>query len=211
VDRPAPQVQLRVAQLGITRQHPGYFISRVVNGYFGGAFSSRLNDTIRVKMGLTYGAHGGYSVQHLAGEFNVGTFTKTDSAAETVRIIFDEFKRLRDEPPSDKELNDTKNYTLGSFPAQRETPQQVAEALWLLESEELPPDYYKRLLSGVAATKPEDCTGLVAQTIDPTKMVVVAIGPASQLQPALEEIAPVTVVRAEETPAPADEELDSPA
>jgi zinc protease len=210
VDRPAPQVQIRVGQLGITRQHPGYFVSRVVNGYFGGSFSSRLNDTIRVKLGLTYGAHGGYSVQHLAGEFNVGTFTKTDEAVRTVRVIFDELKRLRDEPPNDKELNDTKSYTLGSFPAQRETPQQVAEALWLLEAEGLPADYYKKLLNGVAGTKPEGCTGLVAQTIDPARMVVVAVGPATELRAALEEIAPVTVVvpetGPETAPAPADDE-----
>ncbi len=194
VDRPGIQSQIRVGQLGITRKHAGYFISRVVSGYFGGAFSSRLNETIRVKKGMTYGAHGGYGAQQLAGDFEISTFSKVDRTVEAVRAIFDEVKRLQDEPPSAEELEKTKSYTLGSFPGQRETPQAVAGDLWLIESQELPPDYLQRLLKGVTATTAEDCTRLVKETIDPAKMAVVVVGPASMLRAGLEEIAPVTII-----------------
>ncbi|MHC4574718.1 MAG: M16 family metallopeptidase, partial [Planctomycetota bacterium] len=62
VDRPGSiQSQIRAGQLGITRHDEGYFVSRVVSNYFGGAFNSRLNEKIRVEKGLTYGARGGYA------------------------------------------------------------------------------------------------------------------------------------------------------
>ncbi len=64
VDNRGVQSQIRVGQLGFTRTDPDYFTSRVVSGYFGGAFSSRLNETIRVEKGLTYGARGGFTARN---------------------------------------------------------------------------------------------------------------------------------------------------
>ena len=61
--------------------------SRVVSDYFGGAFSSRLNEKIRVEKGLTYGAGGGYSASRFAGRFTVHTFSKTDTTGEAVKAM----------------------------------------------------------------------------------------------------------------------------
>jgi zinc protease len=133
VDRPGSiQSQIRVGQLGVTRHDEGYFVSRLVSSYFGGAFNSRLNEKIRVEKGLTYGARGGYSAGRFAGEFKARTFSKTESTAEAVQTILDEIERLRVEEPSDKELEDSRSYILGSFVRGRETPQQVANDLWLI-------------------------------------------------------------------------------
>lgn len=195
VDRPTIQSEIRVGQLGITRKHPDYFVSRVVTNYFGDAFNSRLNDALRVKRGLTYGAGGGYSADPQYGRFWASTFTKTESTAETVRAIFEECERLRREPPKPQELDDQKRYLLGSFPAGRETPQQVAGDLALIEAEGLPRDYFTRLLAGVARTRAEDCARLVRSTVDPSRMIAVVVGPADQIRADLGKIAPVTVVK----------------
>ena len=201
VDRPGIQSQIRAgACQELTRANPIYPKSVVVNGYFGGAFSSRLNETIRVKMGLTYGAHGGFDIDRFGGSFMIGTFTKTATTAPAVKAIIDEVKRLRDEPPTADELDKTKSYTLGSFPLNRESPNAPANDLWLIESQALPKDYLQRLLAGVAKTSAADCTKLVAQTIDPAKLTIVVVGPASELQKDLEAIAPVTVVASEAKP-----------
>jgi zinc protease len=206
VDRPGVQSQIRVAGQGLTRRHPGYFTSRVVSSYFGGSFSSRLNETIRVKKGLTYGASGGFSAQRLAGEFQIGTFSKTERTVEAVQAIFEELERLREQPPTAEELEKTKAFTLGSFPAQRETPQQVAGDLWLIEAHDLPADYLQKLLAGVAETTADACLDLVRRTVDPDRLVVVVVGPAEPLRAGLEAIAPVTVVAADGTVAPAGDE-----
>ncbi len=169
-------------------------MSRVVNGYFGGAFSSRLNETIRVKKGLTYGARGGFSARKRAGEFAVSTFSKTASTVETLETIVDELQRLQSEAPNQKELENTVSYFIGSYPSTRETSQQVAGELWSQRVLELPDDYPQQLLSAVASTSAEQCLEVAQKHVKPKQLVVVIVGPASKLREDLEKIAPVTVV-----------------
>jgi predicted Zn-dependent peptidase len=187
-----------VGQLGITRhQQPEYFISRIVSNYFGWSFNSRLNDTIRVKKGLTYSVFGDYTAQALSGDFKIRTFTKTDSTAETVKVALDEVRRLQDEVPTKMELGDSKSYFAGSFVRHRETPQQVARDLWLIESQKLGDDYLERLLAKIAQTTEEDCDNLVDETLNPDKMIIVVVGDAAKIKEPLAKISPVTVVTAQ--------------
>ncbi|MFZ0034804.1 MAG: pitrilysin family protein [Sedimentisphaerales bacterium] len=191
------QSQIRVGQRGITRHDDGYFVSRIVSNYFGWAFNSRLNESIRVAKGLTYGVWGSYTAEHFAGEFEVGTFSKTESTAETVRAVLEEIKRLKADGPSNDELESSQSYILGSFVRGRETPQQIAGDLWLIESQDLSEDYLERLLDGIAKAKRTDCERLVRETIKPDKLVIIVVGEAEKLKEGLEQIAPVTVVAAE--------------
>ena len=196
VDMPASaQSEIRVGGAGITRKlQPEYFFSRVVNNYFGGSFHSWLNDTVRVKKGLSYGAWGGYFAQNMAGDFRVSTFTKTAKTAETVKVLLEEIERLGKQQPDEKELEDTKSYFAGSFVRTRETPQTVAEDLWLIESQHLGADYLDKLLETIGETTAEDCIKFVKETIDPDKLVVIVVGDAEKIKDDLEKIAPVTVV-----------------
>jgi zinc protease len=199
VDRPgSTQSQIRAGQRGITRHDDGYFVSRIVSNYFGWAYNSRLNESIRVAKGLTYGVWGGYTANRFAGEFEVGTFSKTESTAEAVRAVLEEIERLKAQGPSVDELESSRSYILGSFVRGRETPQQIAGDLWLIESQGLGADYLERLLGGIAKAKRTDCERLVGETIEPSKLVIIVVGEAEKLKGELEKIAPVTVVEAEE-------------
>ncbi len=195
VDHPGGQSQIRVGQVSINRDHPKYATARVVGDYFGGAFNSRLNETIRMKKGLTYGANGGFDPSRFTGQFGVTTFSKTESTAEAVKAVFAELERLRQESPSATELADTKSYFVGSFPSNRETPQAMAAQLWTLESSGLPSDYYDKLLEKVKQTEADACLKLAQETVDPSRMVVVVVGNAARIKDDLEKIAPVTVVK----------------
>jgi zinc protease len=201
VDKPgSAQCQIRVGQHGFTRhQQPDYFVSRIVGNYFGGSFNARLMDTIRVQKGLTYGAYGGWAAYKRAGEFKIRTFTKTEALGETLQTIFDEIDRLRNEPPSNKELNETKTYIAGSFVRARETPQSIAGDLWLIESQELEPDYLQRLLDKVGNATKQECMDLIQRSVDPDNMIVVVTGDASEIEETLSAFGPVTVIREENT------------
>jgi zinc protease len=195
VDRPGTaQSQIRVGRLAIGRTHPDFFTTEVIDGYFGSGFTARLNRTLRVQKGLTYGIRGGYDAGRLAGRFTVGTFSKNATTAEAVRTILAEIERLKAEGPSSEELSHVRSSILGGFAGGRETPQAVAADLWLIESEHLPADYYERMLARVAATTADDCLRVVRQTIDPSKLVIVVVGDAKALEADLAKIAPVTVV-----------------
>ncbi len=192
----AVQSQIRVGQLSITRKHPDYFTTRVVDGYFGRGFGSRLNKSIRVEKGLTYGISGGTVAARFAGDFNINTFTKPESTAKTVAAILDETARLHTVAPTQEEIDDTCSYIAGSFPAGRETPQQVANDLWLIEQEGLPEDYFQQLLSKVTKVTADDCKKMVGNCVDCSKLTIVVVGNAAKIQKDLEAIAPVTVIPA---------------
>jgi zinc protease len=199
VDMPGSiQSQIRVGQSGITRHDDGYFVSRIVSCYFGWTFNSRLNENIRVAKGLTYGVWGSYIAKRFAGEFEVSTFSKTESTAKAVQAVLEEIKRLKTEGPSDKELKDSQSYILGNFVMGRETPQQIAGDLWLIESQGLGKDYLERLLNEITKAKRTDCERLVQKTIEPDKLVIIVVGEAEKLKDELEKIAPVTVVATKE-------------
>ncbi len=195
VDNINVQSEIRVGHRSLTRNDSDYFASRVVNGYFGGAFSARLNDTIRVKKGLTYGASGGFSTKKEAGEFVIRTFSKTASTIETLETIVDEIARLQSEPPDAKELENTVSYFLGSYASTRETSQQVANEIWSLRVVGLPDDYPQQLMSAVSSTTAEMCINVAKKHVKPEQLTIVIVGPAQTLKNDLEKIAPVTVVQ----------------
>lgn len=194
VENGGVQSEIRVGHLSITRESADYFASRVVSGYFGGAFSSRLNETIRVEKGLTYGARGGFSASKRAGVFRVSTFSKNASTVEAVEAILGEIQRLKSEAPSEKELSNTVSYFTGSYPATRETSQQVAGELWSNRVLGLPDDYTPQMLSAVSSTTAEKCLTTAQKLVNEGTLVIVVVGPVKKLKEGLEQIAPVTVV-----------------
>lgn len=201
VDRPgSAQAQIQAGQLGLTRHNqPDYFISLIAGNYFGGSFHSRLNESIRVKRGLSYGAFGGFQPMAMAGTFVISTFTKNASAAETVKVIIEQVKEFETVPPTDEEFFDTRSYFLGSFARNRETPQDIARDLWMLESQRLGNDYFKRLFKTMNKMEQHDCLELAKRTADPERLTIVVIGDANQLEESLTKIAPVEVIRTEKS------------
>jgi zinc protease len=189
------QSQIRIGQMGITRKmQPEYFTSRIVSDYFGFGFNSRLNKSIRIEKGLTYGVWGGFLANNFAGLFEISTFSKTASTADAVKALLDEVKNLKKLPPEANELLQSKSYIAGNFVINRETPQQIADDLWLIKSQNLNDDYLDKLLSSVQNTKIEDCQQLIQKTITPDKMVIVVVGDANSTKQSLEKIAPVKVI-----------------
>jgi len=212
VDRPGSvQSQIRVGQVSMTRSDPRYATAVVSGGYFGGAFGSRLNETIRVKKGLTYGAGGGFRPQRFAGTFNISTFSKTASTSEAVKAVMEELERFASEPPSVEELDKTKSHFLGGFAGGRETPQDVAGDVWMLETNNLSPEYFDALVKGVTGVTADQCTGLVQGVVDPGHLVLVVVGDANAIKADLEKVAPVEVIKSGPAmPAPAAGKAEKP-
>ena len=195
IDRPgSAQAQLHIGHLGITRrQQPDYFYSLIASNYFGTSFNSRLNDAIRVKRGLTYGAHGGFVPMNQAGIFEISTFTKNQSVAETLHVIMEQVRQFQTVPPSETEFQDTRSFLVGSFARNRELPQQVARDLWMMQSQNLSRDYFKRLFRAFKQATPDDCIRLTQKIVYPEKLSVVVVGDAAVLKEDLEKIAPVKI------------------
>ncbi|MCX4240759.1 M16 family metallopeptidase [Paraliomyxa miuraensis] len=194
VDKPGEQAQIRVGHVGIDRTSEDWFTARVLSDVFGGGFNSRLNDTIRVKKGLTYGAGGGFSADRFGGRFVVSTFSKNATVGETVKTILEEIRRLQKEAPSEQEEQFSRSYLLGRFAGQRETPQDLVGDLWMLEVEGLPEGYYQQYLDAIAKVTSAQMNAVAKRLVHEDELVIVVVGSAKVLEKQLEKIGPVEVV-----------------
>ena len=152
----AIQSQIRVAQIGVTRDHPDYQLAPRPRRLFGGCFGSRLNEVIRVQKGLTYGASGGFGMAKFDGLFSPHLQQDRIDGRRGARATLEEVQNLQSQPATPEELSLSKGFLVGSFAGDRETPQATINDLWLIESHGLPSDYLQKALSGVSATEIAD-------------------------------------------------------
>ena len=198
VDKPdATQVQLRIALPALARATPDYFPAVVANAVFGGGFTSRLMEAIRVNRGLSYGVRSRFAMSRAGGLFFVSSFTKTATAAELVEVALAEARRFAEDGPAAEELERAKSYLAGLYPLSLETHDQLAEKLVDLRLFGLPETDVTEYRPRVRAVTAEDCLG-VARRFFPLdgRGVVVAVGPAAEVRPQLERFGPVEVVPA---------------
>jgi zinc protease len=207
VDKPnTVQSEIRAGHVGITREHSDYQAARVLSQIFGGAFHSRLNESLRVQKGLTYAAFGGMSAERFAGTFTISTFSKTATTADAVRAIIDEVRLLQSAGVQDNELTDSRSFIVGSFAINRERPRDTVNDLWLIEYCGLPNDYLQRSLTQVGQTSAQDVMRVAENRIDPNELTIVVVGDAKKVQGDLAKIAPLTVI-----PAPGAKSTTQPA
>jgi zinc protease len=117
----AGQAVVMVSRPGLSRTDAQYAIAQVTNAILGGGYSSRLNEEIRIKRGLTYGAGSSFDFRREAGPFSATVQTKNESAAEVARLVVAEMTRLASEAVSAAELTPRKATLIGNFARALET------------------------------------------------------------------------------------------
>ena len=70
----------------------------------GGEGGNRLFSVLRSERGLTYGADANMQALKQAGAFMAGTNTRTETTAEVLRLMVDEFQKLQRERVQEREL-----------------------------------------------------------------------------------------------------------
>jgi zinc protease len=195
VDKPdATQAQIRVAGVGVPRRSPDYFPAVVANTILGGGFTSRLVESIRVNRGLSYGVRTGYTTSRAAGLFLLSSFTKIESAGELVQVAFEEMERFQEGGPTEVELDRAQSYLAGLFPLSLETHDQWAERICdarILGYDLQEVAGYRERIRAVTAGEARD---VCRRHLPVSGGVVLAVGPARQLEPQLRRFGPVVVV-----------------
>jgi zinc protease len=143
---------------------------------------------------LTYNIYGAYQPRRFGGEFSINTFSRTESTPEVLREILKEIESLCAAPPTEAELARSRQYLLGSYAAQHETPTAIAQDLWQMESQDLGLSYPQKMFAAISAADANSCHALVKRTIDPRKLVIVVAGNAAAIRKDLRKIAPVRMV-----------------
>lgn len=133
----------------IGRNSNAYYSASVLNSVLGGGYSSRLNQEIRIKRGLSYGAGSSFGWRSSDANFSTRTQTKNESAAEVVELVLEEVKKLTESTVNREELIPRKSVLTGGFGRNLETTTGLARAVGDLYAFGLSPQELNRYTDNV--------------------------------------------------------------
>ena len=174
VDMEVNQSYIAFGHLGLKRKDADYNAVRVMNYILGGGgFVSRIAKSIRVKQGLAYSAYSHFAPgPTYNGYFRAGLQTKVGSTSQALNSLLEEFGRIRDEPVSEKELEDTKSFFEGSLPRRQETYRQMANLFVDQEVYGLKSEYWADDLEEIKSLTREDIQRVARKYLDPDNFVI---------------------------------------
>ena len=177
VNKDLTQANIMMGHEGVPRNHPDYYAIQVMNYILGGGgFSSRAMDSIRNERGLAYSVYSHFGAEKSHGTFVFVMQTKNDTAEEAIRIAREEIRRMREQPVTDQELDDAKNYLTGSFPLRLDTNHKVASFLAQVEFFRLGLDYPDRYADLIRKVTREDVQRVAKAYLHPEKLITVVVG-----------------------------------
>ncbi|MBX3576417.1 MAG: insulinase family protein [Rhizobiaceae bacterium] len=141
-----PQTSLTLAYPGIERDDPLFFGAYLMNHILGGGtFTSRLFNEVREKRGLAYSVDSSLINYDHASALVISTATRSDRAADTLKIIRDEVKRMADGGVTAEELAAAKKYVIGAYAISNlDTSGAISRTLVDLQMGDLGIDYIDR-------------------------------------------------------------------
>jgi zinc protease len=177
VNKDLTQANIVLGHNGVTRGNPDYYAIQVMNYILGGGgFSSRVMDAIRNERGLAYSVHSFFSAEKSHGTFQFVMQTKNETAQEAIRLAIEEIRRMREQPVSEQELSDAKDYLIGSFPLRFDTNHKVASFLAQVEFFQLGLDYPDRYSDLTRKVTREEVQRVAKQYLEPEKLITVIVG-----------------------------------
>lgn len=188
----APQSELRVGHVGVPRSHPDHLRIVVMNALLGGLFSSRINLNLRERNAFTYGASSGFDWRRAAGPFVVSTAVKSEVTDRAVLEILTEIDGIRTAAPDAKELALAIDYLAGVFPLRYESTDAVAGALANSVIFGLSDDWYATYRTRIREITTEDVLAAAQRHLDPSRLLLLAVGDAAAIREPLASHARVT-------------------
>ena len=179
VDNPdLVQTEVRVGHLGIPRKQNDYMAMDLTIKILGGEGANRLHRVLRMERGLTYGASAEMETLKRAGEVVAITNTRSEATGEVLRLIVEQFNRLRLERVNGRELADAKAYLTGNFPLRIETPDDIAMQVLNVLFYDLPMEDLQTYRQRVNAVTVDDIARVAATYLHPDRLSVVLVGNA---------------------------------
>jgi zinc protease len=196
VDMPGSgQAAIAVTRASIARRDPRFYRAAVANAVLGTGFSSRLNQEIRIKRGLAYGAGSSLDARRNQGPFTASTQTKNESATEVLGLILAEMRRLGSQPIPPAELATRQAVLTGNFGRSIETTSGLAGLVSAYVMRGLPPEELARYQQAISSVTPAEAQAAAAELLSAEGTTVVIVGEASKFVPQLRrQHATVTVI-----------------
>ena len=183
VDKPhRTQTQIVLGHLGIRAMHPDRFPLMLVNTTFGGTFTARLMQEIRVKRGWSYGAYSSLQSSRDLGTFKIWTFPAVQDTLPTLRLALELLEDLAHKGIDEQELDFARTYHENAFAFSVDTAEKMAQQYQQMELYGLPDDYLATYRQKVKDVTLEQARRAAAELLHPHDLVVSVLCTADVLE-----------------------------
>jgi zinc protease len=180
IDQPgAGQAAVVVAVRGVSRTDAEYFPLALGNTLLGGGYSSRLNQEVRIKRGLSYGAGSSLGVRADEGVFTASAQTRNDAVPAVAELILSEIGRMGTERVTEAELSSRRAVMIGGFGRSLETVDGLGGFVANLALYDLPMSELAAYAGNVRAVTPEQIQAAFARHLPGSEASLVIVGDAS--------------------------------
>ncbi len=175
-----PDSKQSVVQVGcpsIPGNHRDFYAATVANFPLGGSFTSRLNTSLRVDKGYTYGARSFFTRRINDGYFLASSSVRSNVTAESVQIFKDLLSDYQ-KSFSEEDLVKTRNVLTKRNARAFETLRQKMGILENISTFDLPLDYIEqneKVVNGMTLDRAKE---LIDKYINPERMIYLVVGDA---------------------------------
>jgi zinc protease len=162
----------------IIRSDPRYYAYTLMNNALGQyGIGGRLGDSIRERQGMAYYVFSSFDANVVEGPLIVRAGVNPANVDRAVTSIDEEMRRMAAEGLTSAELDDCKQYLIGSIPRLLETNGAIATFLQTAEFFRLGLDHDLRLPSLLDAVTLEEANAAARDALDAKRAAVVIAGP----------------------------------
>ncbi|MGC4065382.1 MAG: pitrilysin family protein [Polyangiaceae bacterium] len=191
VDKPErAQTQILIGLSGTKPTDPDQTALHVAITVFGGTFSSRLMQEIRVARGWSYGAYASLPIDRHRQMLSLWTFPSKEDAASCGKLQIELLEKLVADGITEDELDFAKKSLVRSHAFSIDTAAKRLGLAIDIAVLGLPEDYYDQYEERVAAVTLDEANAALRTRLDPSRLVFSVVGSADELKPRLLDAIP---------------------
>jgi zinc protease len=180
------QAAVTVTKPAVARTDPQYYEALVANTVLGGGYSARLNEDIRIKRGLSYGADSSLAARRTLGAFTASAQTRNDAAGQVADLIEADMAGLASDPPGPDELTARKQSLIGEYGRGIGTAAGLGETLQTLALYGIDLSEVKTYTDKVEAVTPAEVQAFAADELKPGDASLIVVGDGKLFLPTLQ-------------------------
>lgn len=187
-EKDVPQGKIAMGTLGLQWKDyadPEMYAVQVMNDILGGGgFTARLVKRIRSDEGLAYGVGSGFGIgEFWPGIFRVGSASKSETVALTMKMVLEEIEKMKQAPPSEEELRVSKNSFIDTFPRQFESAARIAATFASDEIVGRPHDYWTHYRDRFRAVTAAQVQAAAQKHLHPEQLAMLVVGKWADIEP----------------------------
>jgi zinc protease len=189
VDKPErTQTQVLIGTLGLSAHDRDYVPLIVGNTGFGGLFSSRLNDEVRSKRGLSYGASSSFTLSRGRDLWVMHTFPAAADARRCIELQLDLYDKWIEHGLRAQELIACKRYLQKSHAFEIDTAGKRLDQKLDVELFGWPKNHHSGFVAAVAETTREEVGRALHHRLSREDQLIALVATASQIVPELQKL-----------------------